>query len=154
MLERHRGITVASAHPPVAVGAQAATGWLTSRRLANPGLMRWHVEIAMGTGDQPVPVEFDEHIATRFHIAIYSEEWGVFFCHDGRWSWIRVTDIAFIHTRDDFGLLTWVPPLDQLGALLRRVEREHQVSFRRDRAVVDTNLANAEPAIRTWLQTL
>jgi hypothetical protein len=136
------------------VGAQAATTWLASRRIATPGLVRWHVEIAMGLGDDPLPVEFDEHATTRFHVAIHSEEWSVFFCHAGKRSWIRVTDIAAIHTRDDFSLLTWVPPLDQLGALLRRIEREHHVTFRRDRAVVRTNLVNAEPAIRSWLATL
>jgi hypothetical protein len=136
------------------VGAQAATSWLSSRRIATPGVPRWHVEIAMGLGDDPLPIEFDERATTRLHLAIHSEEWSVYFCHAGRWSWIRITDIAFIHTRDDFGLLTWVPPLDQLGALLRRIERDHHVAFRRDRAVVRTNLANAEPAIRSWLATL
>ena len=108
----------------------------------------------MGTGDEVVPVEFDEATATRFHLAIYTEEWGVFFCHGGRWSWIRVTDLAFVHTRDDFGLLAWVPPLDQIGTLLRRVERDHALQFRRDRASIQTNLPNAETAVRSWLQGL
>ena len=70
MLEDRLRIKASSTNLPITVGAQAAASWLSSRRLANPGLMRWHVEIAMGTGDQPVPVEFDERVATRLHIAI------------------------------------------------------------------------------------
>jgi hypothetical protein len=136
------------------VGALAASSWLAARGTAATGLVRWHAEIAMGITDDPVPVEFDENLATRFHVAIYSEEWGVFLCHGGRWSWIRVTDLAFVHTRDDFGLISRVPPLDQLGTLLRRIERDHSLSFRRDRAVIHTNLVNAEPAIRAWLLAL
>jgi hypothetical protein len=136
------------------VGSQAASTWLSARRLANPGLVRWHVEIAMSIGEEPVVAEFDETAVTRFSLAIYSEEWGVFFCHGGRWSWIRVTDLAFVHTRDDFALLNWVPPLDQIGTLLRRIERDHTLQFRRDRALVETNLPSAEPAIRNWLQGL
>lgn len=108
----------------------------------------------MGQGDEPVATEFDESSATRFHVSIYSEEWGVFFCHEGKWSWIRVTDLAFVHTRDDYGLLGWVPPLDQVGALVRRIERDHRVRFRRDLALVQTNLPNAEPAIRAWLAAM
>jgi len=140
--------------PLSTVGSQGALTWLSARRLANPGLLRWQVEIAMGTGEEPVPAEFDETAATRLHLAIYSEEWGVFFCHGGRWSWIRVTDLAFVHTRDDFALLTWVPPLDQVSTLLRRIERDHVLRFRRDLASIQTNLPNAEPAVRNWLQGL
>jgi hypothetical protein len=138
----------------VSVGGQAAANWLAARKQSSTGLLRWHVEIAMGLDSAPVPVEFDEATATRFHLAIYSEEWGVFFSHAGKWSWIRVTDLAFVHTRDDYALLTWVPPLDQVGALLRRIERGHGLVFRRDLAIVQTNLPTAEPAIRAWLSNL
>ena len=117
-------------------------------------MLRWHVEIALDVVDGPAPVEFDERTATRFHIDLYSEEWGVFFCHAGRSSWVRVTDIAFVHGRDDFGLLAEMPALPDLGAWLRRLEQQHGVVFQRAFARVRTNLANAEPVIRRWIASL
>src|ERR1700755_2434276 len=101
------------------IGATAAVQWLAHRRLSSTGVLRWHVEIALDVVDGPAPTEFDERTATRFHIDIYSEEWGVFFCHAGRSSWVRITDIAFVHGRDDFGLLAAMPMLKDIGALLR-----------------------------------
>jgi hypothetical protein len=116
--------------------------------------LRWHVEIAMDVVDGPAPQEFDDRAATRFHIDLYAEEWGVFFCHAGRSSWIRVTDIAFVHGRDDFGLLIRVPPLKDVGVLLRHLEHTHGVHLRRQDALIRTNLTQAEPAIRRWLAQL
>lgn len=146
-------MTAASA--PRTVGAQGAATWLAARGLTPPpSLERWHVEIALDVVDEPAPAEFDEATATRFHLDIYSEEWGVFFCHAGRASWIRVTDIAFVHGRDQHGLLVITPSLQDVGRLLRLLERQHQVKFQRAHASVRTNLASAEPPIRAWLQSL
>jgi hypothetical protein len=135
-------------------GAVASARWLAQRRLSSTSVMRWHVEIALDVVDEPAPAEFDDRTATRFHIDLYSEEWGVFFCHGGRASWLRVTDIAFVHGRDDFGLLADLPELGDLGPWLRQLERLHGVQFQRGFASVRTNLANAEPAIRRWIASL
>ena len=135
-------------------GAVAAGEWLRGVGATPPTMQRWHVEIALDVVNGRPPSEFDETTATRFHLDIYAEEWGVFFCHAGRASWIRVTDIAFVHGRDDFKLLGVTPPLKDIGMLLRRMEQTHQVRFQRAHAWVRTNLANVEPAIRSWVATL
>ncbi|HEY2732945.1 MAG TPA: hypothetical protein VGI70_03125, partial [Polyangiales bacterium] len=97
-------------------GRVAAAGWLQARALQTIGGARWHVEIALDVVDQPASAEYDERTASRFHIEIFGEEWGFFFCHAGRASWIRVTDVAFVHGRDEFGLLGVTPDLSQIGA--------------------------------------
>jgi len=108
----------------------------------------------MDVGDVPPSPEFDERTASRFHIDIYSEEWGFLFCHRGELSRIRVTDVAFVHGRDDHRLLAATPALAELGALLRSLERKHQVAFRRDLALVRSDLPNIEPLVRRWLLAL
>lgn len=145
---------MAGAGHGTSVGAQATASWLRDRALAAPAIPQWHVEIRLGTTTHRPPTELDEQHDTRFHLDLYPLEWGVFFCHGGRGSWIRVADIAFVHRRDDFGLLAQVPPLRDIGRLLRRIEAEHQLAFRRDLAAIRTNLDSAEPAIRAWLATL
>jgi hypothetical protein len=99
-------------------------------------------------------VHFDERSDTRFRLEIYSEEWGVFFCHKGRASWIRVTDIPFVHGRDDFHLLQAVPALNDIASLLRSIEQEHAIAFKREHALIRTNLPAAEPVVRAWIRTL
>ncbi len=136
------------------VGATAAATWLRARGLAAPGQSRWHVEVALDVVDVPAPADYDEATATRFHIDIYSEEWGHYFCHNGRSSWIRVTDIAFVHGRDDYQLLTLTPPLPDIGRLLRQLEQKYGVRFRRDHALIRTNVDRAEVAVRAWLEKL
>jgi hypothetical protein len=137
------------------VGAQATTGWLQARNVSTPpSTLRWHVEIAMSTNDSSPPVDYDEATATRFHLDLYSEEWGLFFCHLGKASWIRITDLAFVHGRDEYGLLPIVPPLRDVGTLIRELERRNGIRFQRKHASIRTNLANAEPAIRNWLASL
>ena len=148
-LQPHAGPT-----GPQSTGAVASAHWLAQRRLSSTSVVRWHVEIALDVVEAPAPVEFDERTATRFHVDLYSEEWGVFFCHAGRSSWVRVTDIAFVHGRDDFGLLADMPALPDLGPWLRRLEQQHGVVFQRALALVRTNLVNAEPVIRRWIASL
>ena len=135
-------------------GALAAAAWFRGRGLIPTGIIRWSVEIALDVIDAPAPEEYDETTATRFHLDIYSEEWGVYFCHGGRASWIRVTDIAFVHGRDDYGLLGITPSLKDIGMLLRRLENQFRIKLRRDHALVQTNLSNALPVVRSWLATL
>jgi hypothetical protein len=135
------------------VGARAAKGWFDERGFDGPQVQRWHAELSMTTLDGPAPAHFDERTDTRFHIDIYAEEWGFFFCHGGRTSWIRVTDIPFVHGRDEFRLLAQVPALADIGALVRGLENQHGVMFRRKHAMVRTNVARAEVAIRRWIES-
>lgn len=79
---------------------------------------------------------------------------GIFFCQQGQASWIRVTDVAFAHGRDDFKLLSLMPPLKDLGTLLETIERTHAIRFRREHGCVRTNVARAEAAAKQWLKTL
>lgn len=143
---------VATAGGPTATpGSVASSAFARARGLTPPAHQRWHVEIALDTSGTRPPSEFDETVATRFQLDIYSEEWGVFFCHAGRSSWIRSTDIPFVHGRDDYQLLALLPALEDIGRLLRHVEQEHGIAFHRQHAAVRTNLANAELAIRGWV---
>jgi hypothetical protein len=135
-------------------GALAAATWVRGRGTLPPGTTRWHVETALDVVNARAPSEYDEATATRFHIDIYTEEWGFFFCHGGRSSWIRVTDVAFVHGRDDYSLFEWTPPLRDIGTLLRRIEREYRIKFQRQHALIKTNVPALEPAIREWLATL
>lgn len=136
-------------------GAVAAANWLSARGLdPPPGVQRWHAEISLDHIDAPARVEFDEATDSRFHIDIYSEEWGFFFCHAGRVSWIRVTDIPFVHGRDDHALLTLTPPLESIGGLLRSLEKKHDLRFYREHALIRTNVVAAETMIRSWLRQL
>lgn len=108
----------------------------------------------MDVGDVPPSPDFDERTASRFHLDLYSEEWGFLFCHRGQLSRIRVTDVAFVHGRDDHHLLDATPALPDIGGLLRSLERRHQIVFRRDLALVRSDLPNVEPAVRRWLLAL
>lgn len=139
----------------LSTGAAAAYRWLEGLGLnAPPGTLRWHAEISLDVIDAPARIDFDERADTRFHIDIYSEEWGFFFSHAGRVSWIRVTDIPFVHGRDEHQLLAQTPSLEEIGGLLRRLEGMHNVRFYRQHAIIRTNIVAAEPVLRRWLTTL
>lgn len=135
-------------------GAIAAAAWLRDRGVTAPTPPRWHVEISLDVINQRPPTDFDDATATRFHLSIYAEEWGVYFCHRGRSSWIRITDVAFVHGRDDFKLVGSLPPLKDVGTLVRRLEQEHQIRFQRKHASIRTNIPAIEPAVRSWIATL
>jgi hypothetical protein len=136
-------------------GALAADAWIRDRG-ASPTTTttRWHVEIAIDVVQARAPSEWDEATATRFHIDIYAEEWGFYVCHGGRSSWIRVTDVPFVHGRDDFTLLRWTPALNDIGELLHQFEQTHALRFQREHATIRTNVAGIEPAIRRWVAAL
>ena len=134
-------------------GRNAAAEWLGDRGIQTV-LKRWHVEVSLATLDTPAPLHYDDRSDTRFHVDVYSEEWGFFFCHDGRASWIRITDIAFVHGRDDFGLLAQTPALADVGALMRTLEVRYKVGFRRKLALVRTNVPTSETEIRAWVESL
>ena len=151
---RNRLAMSAGGRDATSSGMRAASTWLGDRGIDTPSLKRWHVEVSLSTLDTNAPVNYDDRVDTRFHVDIYSEEWGFFFCHGGRASWIRVTDIAFVHGRDDFRLLGQTPALQEIGAMLRTLENHHQLSFRRKLALVRTNIAGSEVAIRSWVDSL
>lgn len=151
---RVRSVTLAAGKDSAGVGMRAAASWLGDRKLQTPTLKRWHVEVSIATLDEPAPLNYDDRVDTRFHVDIYSEEWGFFFCHGGRASWIRVTDIPFVHGRDDFKLLALTPTLSEVGQLLRSIEKHHQLAFHRRHALVRTNIAGAEGSIRRWVAAL
>ncbi|MBV8762682.1 MAG: hypothetical protein JO257_35680 [Deltaproteobacteria bacterium] len=135
-------------------GSQGSATWIGDRGITAPTGTRWHVEILLDVLEARAPSEHDEATATRFHIDIYSEEWGFYFCHGGRCSWIRVTDQPFVHGKDDFNLLGLTPALTDIGQLVRHLELKHKVRFRREHANIRTNIPSAEPAIRAWVGTL
>src|SRR6185312_3841784 len=132
-------------------GARSAASWVTERGIVVPTGTRWHAEVLLDVIEGRAPSEHDEATATRFHLDIYSEEWGFYFCHAGKCSWIRVTDQAFMHGRDDYSLLGMTPALKDIGQLVRHLEQKFGLRFRRDLALVRTNLSKAEPVLRTWV---
>ena len=133
-------------------GGQAAAQWLRDRKLGTT--KPWYVEIALDVVETPAAVTYFGDTDTRFHLNVYPEEWSVFFCHGSRSSWVRVTDEPFIHGRDDHDLLHQEPDLARIGYLLHALEQRFRLRFRRDRALVRTNLVGGERAIRDWLVTI
>jgi hypothetical protein len=123
-------------------GPLASAAWLISRDLM-PSHARWFVEVAIAPTD-----------ATSFKIEIYAEEWGFQFSHATRESWIRVTDVPFVHGRDDHRLLRLTPRLNDLGRLVRSLEQRYEIGLSREHAQIATNLVDAEPNIRAWVMSL
>ncbi len=76
------------------------------------------------------------------------------FAHDGLVSWIRVTDIRFVHGRDDHMLLAETPTLREIGRLMRSLEQRHQVHLPRETATVRTSLPDADSRLREWATSL
>lgn len=123
-------------------GALAAAAWCVARDLV-PTAARWRVEICL---------EDLAHDA-RLLIEIFNDEWGYRLCRGERESWIRVTDIAFVHGHDDFELLARTPRLEHLGVLVRALEDEHAVTFDRVQPMIRSTLDGIE-RIATWASTL
>jgi hypothetical protein len=145
---------VASAHPigtpnkglSPNTGPLASAAWLVMRGLVSRE-PRWYVELTLGTtgvtGEEP----------TLLRLELYSEEWGFWFRHDDKISWIRVTDVPFVHGRDDHRLLAETPALKNLGSLVRALERRFGVRFDLEAASIRTSLFGAEPAVREWIRS-
>lgn len=135
-------------------GALAAAQWLRDFSATPPTTTRWYVEIVLDVLHTRAPSEWDETTATRFHLDVYAEEWGFYVCHGSHASWIRVTDVAFVHGRDDFKLISATPALLEIGSLVRRIESDHAIQFQREHAAIRTNIAGIEHAIRRWITKL
>jgi hypothetical protein len=127
----------------------ATSAWLSARGLIAP--RRWDVSIALDARDRAAQHEFDAAVDTRFHISISRDEWGFFFCHAGKASWIRITDVPSVFERDEYGLVADVPPLRDLGSLVQRLEERYNLRFHRQHASIRTNIASAESTIRIWV---
>ncbi|HEU0037012.1 MAG TPA: hypothetical protein VFQ53_40655 [Kofleriaceae bacterium] len=121
-------------------GARAAAAWLSARGLAVAAPKRWDVAIVL-----------ESISGERLALAIDAKEWSFRFHQGTLQSWIRVVDLPVVNERDDFALVANVPPLRGLGALVQRLEDDHQFTFRRQQAKVRTNIAGAEAKIRLWV---
>jgi len=146
-----RGGARPAARPPVppdrrrhaSMGATAAAAWLANRGIdVEPGAP-WEVSIALDVVDRRPSATFTDTRDTRFHISIGSDEWGFFFCHGGRTSWLRVTDRTFVHERDDHDLLGRVPSLRDLGKLVQSLEERHRFRLRREHAAIRSAIRGA-----------
>ena len=149
---RLRSTTSSSGVNPNA-GVLAAASWLSSRGL-EPIDHTWDIEIGLSVADHSASLVFDPVGETRFQLQIYAEEWGFRFAHAGRHSWIRVTDIPFVHGSDEHDLLSTTPALRDIGPFVRHLETRHAVRFHRRHAAVATTIPKAVPLIRSWLLSL
>jgi hypothetical protein len=122
-------------------GPLASAAWIVARGLT-PDDTKWFVELAFVAPD------------ARFELAIYAEEWGVRFERGERVSWVRVTDIAFVHGRDDHHLIDRLPPLREIGRLVHELESEHGIRLDRREVRVSTSLPDAVTVLQTWAAAL
>ena len=108
---------------------------------------RWDAVVLLGTSDAAP----DDDTPTMLRLELFSEEWGFSFRHEGKVSWIRVTDLPFVHGRDDHGLLVAVPRLRNFASLVRALEARFELRFAVEAAMIRSSLLGAEPAIRAWI---
>ena len=120
-------------------GPLASSAWLAGLALA-PDHERWFVEIELSSVE-----------AASFKLEVYAEEWGFQLHHDGRSSWIRVTDVPFVHGRDDHALRARVPRLRDIGSFVREIEGSLGVQFDRVAPRISTSIVGAEPVLRAWV---
>ena len=123
-------------------GPLAASAWLAALEIV-PESQRWSVEITLPATEE-----------SRFRLDVYSEEWGYSFAYRDRVSWIRVTDIRFVHGRDDHELLAQTPSLRSIPTLISGLERRYDIAFDRTAATVRTSIPGAESALLAWARTI
>lgn len=118
-------------------GALAAAAWCAARDLF-ARTPQWSVEIVLDGAD------------ARFSVEIFAQEWGFAFRRSSALSWIRVTDMPFVHGRDDFSLLHRTPRLEHVATLMLALEEEHGIAFDRDAIQVHSDLGGEEQ-IAAWI---
>jgi len=91
---------------------------------------------------------------TQFQLDVYAEEWGFQFRHEGRASWIRVTDVPFVHGQDEHGLLRRTPRLRDIALFVAELEREYAVRFDRESARVHSNIPGAATIVKSWIASM
>jgi hypothetical protein len=138
---RLRGRLVSPAGLSTNTGPIAAAAWLATQGLL-PESARWSVEVTLAAPEAQLVIE------------VFAEEWGFRFEKGERVSWIRVTDVPFIHGRDEHGLLRETPALKSFGKLVRKLEEQHGIQFDRKAAAVRSTITGAEPVIRAWAESL
>jgi hypothetical protein len=129
-------------------GPLASAAWLTARGLL-PRESKWFVEIEL-----PAEGKSEHESLAKLLLEVYAEEWGLRFERDRRVSWIRVTDVPFVHGSDDHGLLKKIPRLERIGILVRELEAEHAIQFVRKRPTIRSNVPDAEGVIPSWIAEL
>ncbi len=125
-------------------GPLAASAWLAERGVA-PAQPKWFVEIGLFVG---------EDRSTRFQLDVYAEEWGIQVQHGDRGSWLRVTDVPFVHGRDDFDLMASRPRLSDVGRILTAIEQQLGLSFDREAPAIRSSIAEAYGPLRDWIAKL
>jgi hypothetical protein len=140
--------------PQTNPGADEAAEWIAARGLSTGGKVRWYVRIALDVVDAPAPEMHDGKTATRFHLDVYRDEWGVQFLHKGKTSHVRRVHSTFASGPDQHKLLKELPALAALGAFVRGLEARHGVAFKRQHALVRSNLAGAKTTLAPWLAKL
>ena len=128
------------------LGARASDRWLRERGFDASPNPRWYVEITLH------PQEIAED--ATFELNLYPEEWGYMFRRGAQVSSIRITDVPFVHGRDEHRLLGSTPPLEEIGTLIALLEKRHAITFQRTQASVRSNLTRAASIVRAWLNTL
>ena len=128
---------------PTNTGPLASAKWLIDRGLSTSD-PRWFVEVGL-----EVP-----GADTRLQLDVYAEEWGIQLQHEGRASWIRVTDVAFVHGRDEHGLIFRVPRLANIGTFIAQLERDLGVQFDRATPRIRSSIPDAYSIIREWIAGL
>jgi len=121
-------------------GALSASAWLVDRGIT-PVDQRWFVELALDVPGQD----------TQFQLDVYAEEWGFQFRHEGRTSWIRVTDVPFVHGQDEHRLLGRTPRLRDIALFVAQLEREHAVRFDRESPWIHSNIPGAATIVKSWI---
>jgi hypothetical protein len=135
-------------------GALAIAAWLSDRGIFAPAGKPWRIDVTLdATTHSPTRV-FAESIDTRFHLRVCEAEWAYYFCHAGRATKVRVTDLPRVDGADDHGLVTATPPLRRIGKLVRQIEQRYAVLLPRTSAVVESTLQSIEPIVRAWVLTL
>ncbi|MDB4954964.1 MAG: hypothetical protein JWO36_2533 [Myxococcales bacterium] len=150
-----------SSHPlgtPRGLSSNAATlavsAWAVARGIFPPAGKPWIVELEVDIAPRPASPTFSEALDTRFHITIAADEWGYLFCHGGRVSCVRVTDIPSVRGRDDHHVLASTPSLKAIGLFMRDLEQRYHVHFQRHHAVIRSSIAGCEPLVRAWITSL
>ena len=123
-------------------GALAAARWLRTLGQTPP------------TGDWWARLELVATPATSFTIEICHASWSFELRHAARVSAIQVASLPTVHERDDFKLLLYTPPLQNIGGLIRRLEREHEIGFRRSTACIESSVPELVPDALRWLAQL
>jgi len=138
---------------PPAAGPAGPAAWLARLGL-QPATPHWFAAVVLDVLDAPAPMVFETTRASRLHVRIEHHGWIFFFCHQGSSSEIEIGTVVKARVRDDFNLVRGMRPLERLDELVRDLEQSHSIAFKRDHAMVRSDIDSAEPIIRKWVRSL